>query len=105
MIGEQLYCIVSFGAQVGTLSSADYVQLEQPFMARLWARAVTGTYIVKVEDGTEWTVLKDSLIAASQGIGNRVIFVISPPMPTTLGRLNGLLPPALWEKVNSVAYE
>ncbi len=74
-------------------------------MTRIWVRAFIGTYVVKVTDIADWTVLKDNLIAASQGVGNRVNFIISPPLAPTAGRFNGLMPPPLWEQFNSVAYE
>ena len=105
-----MQCMISWGKMVGTdpVSPSQHDALERVLMGRPWFRAFPGTAVVQVTDDGDRIALitKFSAVILKDGKTNPsflgVYVLVSPVMPATLGRYNGLLPPEYWDQLNAI---
>lgn len=57
-------------------------------------------YIVHVDNNAEWTTIRRQMTDLSQGIPERLHFIMSPLMEG--GKYNGILPQGQWDDINVI---
>jgi hypothetical protein len=99
-----LHCMIAWGSYhaENPLSPSEHAAMEATLAGKEWVRVFPGCVVVQVSDAGEHKALKERLMGASAGIGNRAHVLLSPPMLPNSGFYSGYLASNLWPELNKM---
>lgn len=90
------------GIEAGTRRSEIEKKIISCLPENAYTRQLNNFYIVRVENGSQWKTILNSITKISKEIPETLHFIMTPPSMERSIKYNGMLPTGSWKVINEL---